>query len=153
MQKSWSILFGVVLVASLLLFIVAPFVGWWLPKSICSYGPGIYLLFYVILGVTAFFFVLTEAILVYNMWAFAHVPGRKSEYVHGNHKLEMFWTAVPGVLLLLQGIAEIIRCLICIRQGAWPARLHDVEETESIILQEQKIHAAERATPSGQKGT
>jgi TRAP-type mannitol/chloroaromatic compound transport system permease small subunit len=52
---------------------------------------------------------------------------------------------VTGVLLLLQGIAEIIRCIICIRQGVWPQRLHDVEETESIILQEQKIHAAERA--------
>ena len=54
---------------------------------------------------------------------------------------------------LLQGIAEIIRCIICIRLGAWPARLHDVEETESIILQEQKIHAAEHEQPqAGQKG-
>ena len=53
---------------------------------------------------------------------------------------------VTGVLLLLQGIAEIIRCIICIRHGAWPQRLHDVEETESIILQEQKIHAAEQAS-------
>ena len=59
---------------------------------------------------------------------------------------------VTGVLLLLQGIAEIIRCVICIRQGVWPQRLHDVEETESIILQEQKIHAAERAAQSAQKG-
>jgi cytochrome c oxidase subunit II len=106
-QKWWSVLFGAVLAACLLLFIVAPFVDWWLPRSICSYGPGIYLLFYVILAVTGFFFVLTEAILVYNLWAFAHVPGRKSEYTHGNHKLEMFWSAVPGVLLLLLGLSQI----------------------------------------------
>ena len=61
---------------------------------------------------------------------------------------------VTGVLLLLQGIAEIIRCVICIRVGAWPQRLHDVEETESIILQEQRIHAAEpgEQPQSGQKG-
>jgi TRAP-type mannitol/chloroaromatic compound transport system permease small subunit len=52
---------------------------------------------------------------------------------------------VTGVLLLLQGIAEIIRCIICIRDGYWPQRLHDVEEMESIILQEQRIHAAEHA--------
>jgi TRAP-type mannitol/chloroaromatic compound transport system permease small subunit len=58
---------------------------------------------------------------------------------------------VAGVLLLLQGIAEIIRCVICIRRGAWPQRLHDVEETESIILQEQKIHAQEQSG-SDQKG-
>jgi TRAP-type mannitol/chloroaromatic compound transport system permease small subunit len=45
---------------------------------------------------------------------------------------------VTGVLLLLQGIAEIIRCVLCIRRGSWPQRLHDVEETESVILHEQK---------------
>jgi TRAP-type mannitol/chloroaromatic compound transport system permease small subunit len=45
---------------------------------------------------------------------------------------------VTGGLLLLQGIAEIIRCIICIRQGYWPKRLHDVEELESVILHEQE---------------
>ena len=49
---------------------------------------------------------------------------------------------VTGVLLLLQGIAEIIRCVLCIRSGVWPARLHDVEETESVIIAEKK-HLAE----------
>ena len=37
---------------------------------------------------------------------------------------------LTGVFLLLQGIAEIIRCVLCIRLNAWPQRLHDVEETE-----------------------
>ena len=41
---------------------------------------------------------------------------------------------VTGVLLLLQGIAEVIRCIICIREGSWPQRLHDVEETESVVI-------------------
>jgi TRAP-type mannitol/chloroaromatic compound transport system permease small subunit len=50
---------------------------------------------------------------------------------------------VAGVCLLIQGIAEIIRCILCIKRGAWPRRLHDVEETESVILQEQRIHAGE----------
>jgi TRAP-type mannitol/chloroaromatic compound transport system permease small subunit len=43
---------------------------------------------------------------------------------------------VTGLLLFLQGIAETIRCVICIRDGAWPRRLHDVEETEIAILQQ-----------------
>lgn len=43
---------------------------------------------------------------------------------------------ITGSLLLLQGIAEIIRCVLCIREGAWPGRLHDVEETESVIIHE-----------------
>src|SRR5688572_25208124 len=58
---------------------------------------------------------------------------------------------VAGVLLLLQGIAEIIRCIICIRSGEWPKRLHDVEETESIIMQEQKLHGQQAELPA-QKG-
>ena len=45
---------------------------------------------------------------------------------------------LAGLLLTLQGIAEIIRCILCIRNGAWPDRLHDVEETESIIIQEKQ---------------
>jgi TRAP-type mannitol/chloroaromatic compound transport system permease small subunit len=57
---------------------------------------------------------------------------------------------VAGTLLLLQGFAEIVRCIMCIRTGVWPQRLHDVEETESIILQEQKIHAHD--SEPGRKG-
>jgi len=43
-----------------------------------------------------------------------------------------FKTFIPiaGALLLLQGIAEIVRCLIALRSGAWPVRLHDVEEVD-----------------------
>ena len=37
-------------------------------------------------------------------------------------------------LILIQCIAEIVRCVICLRQGAWPQRLHDVEELESAIM-------------------
>src|ERR687891_2507310 len=40
---------------------------------------------------------------------------------------------VTGILLLLQGVAEICRCILCIQTGVWPRRMHDVEETESII--------------------
>lgn len=48
---------------------------------------------------------------------------------------------ITGVFLLLQGIAEIIRCILCLRTGAWPQRLHDVEETESVIRHEQEYLA------------
>jgi TRAP-type mannitol/chloroaromatic compound transport system permease small subunit len=43
---------------------------------------------------------------------------------------------IAALLLLLQSFAEIARCLICLRNGAWPQRLHDVEEMESAILAE-----------------
>lgn len=43
---------------------------------------------------------------------------------------------VASFFLLLQGVAETIRCIQCLKVGAWPARLHDVEEMEKV-LQEQ----------------
>jgi hypothetical protein len=39
------------------------------------------------------------------------------------------------VLVMLQGLAEIVRCLVCLRTGAWPARLEDVEEIDVIDTQ------------------
>ena len=107
MRHFWGILFGVVLLAAFLLTAVAPFVGWWMPPSVASYSPHIDNLFYLILGVTAFFFVLTEAILVYNMVRWGHEPGRKAQFTHGNHRLEMLWTVVPGVILFLLAVLQI----------------------------------------------
>jgi TRAP-type mannitol/chloroaromatic compound transport system permease small subunit len=48
---------------------------------------------------------------------------------------------VSGVFLLLQGLAELTRCVICLRTGDWPRRLHDVEEMETVILHEHEFRA------------
>ncbi|MPZ59346.1 MAG: TRAP transporter small permease subunit [Rhizobiales bacterium] len=58
---------------------------------------------------------------------------------------------LTGVFLLIQGFAEIARCILCLRQGSWPQRLHDVEELESAILHEQE-YRREREAQSGGKG-
>lgn len=49
-------------------------------------------------------------------------------------------TLIPatGVLLLLQGIVEVIRCIACLRTGVWPQRLHDVEELDKVILEQHQ---------------
>ena len=48
-----------------------------------------------------------------------------------------FKTMIPigGALVMLQGLAEIVRCVIAIRNNAWPARLGDVEEIDVIDTQ------------------
>jgi TRAP-type mannitol/chloroaromatic compound transport system permease small subunit len=46
-------------------------------------------------------------------------------------------------LLALQGVAEVLRCLQCLRDGRWAPRLHDVEELEKQILEEHAKKAAE----------
>jgi cytochrome c oxidase subunit 2 len=109
-QRLWSLLFGAVLLTSFALFAAAPFMNWWLPTNIASFGGDVDFLYYVILFFTGFFFILTEVILVWIMWRFAHVPGRKSDYTHGNHRLEILWTIVPAAILLFIAFAQI---------GAW----------------------------------
>jgi len=46
---------------------------------------------------------------------------------------------VAGVLLVIQGIAQVCRCLICLRRGAWPAPPQDVEELEKMLLQRKSL--------------
>jgi TRAP-type mannitol/chloroaromatic compound transport system permease small subunit len=49
-----------------------------------------------------------------------------------------FKTILPlaGAFLLVQGVVEIIRCVICLRQGYWPTRIEDVEEVDVDKLKE-----------------
>jgi TRAP-type mannitol/chloroaromatic compound transport system permease small subunit len=49
-----------------------------------------------------------------------------------------FKTIIPlaGAVLLLQGFVEIIRCIICLRQGQWPSREEDVKEVDVEELKE-----------------
>ncbi|TMG85422.1 MAG: TRAP transporter small permease subunit [Betaproteobacteria bacterium] len=49
-----------------------------------------------------------------------------------------FKTVIPvaGALILMQGIVEIIRCIICIKEGAWPSREADVQEVDVDKLKE-----------------
>ena len=56
---------------------------------------------------------------------------------------------VVGVLMVMQGVVEVVRCIQCIRTGEWPQRLHDVEETESIIIMEQKNKEQDASGPRG----
>jgi TRAP-type mannitol/chloroaromatic compound transport system permease small subunit len=45
---------------------------------------------------------------------------------------------IAGALVMLQGVAEIVRCIECLRTGAWSPRLSDVEEIDVIDTQLSK---------------
>ena len=49
-----------------------------------------------------------------------------------------FKAVIPlaGAILLLQGVVEIVRCIICIREGDWPSREADVQEVDVDKLKE-----------------
>ena len=57
------------------------------------------------------------------------------------------------MVLLLQGIADTLRCILCLKSGAWPARLHDVEEMETILTEQHQRELAEqqRSQAAGQE--
>jgi len=46
-----------------------------------------------------------------------------------------FVIPVAGTIVMLQGIAEIIRCVVCLRTGHWPERLKDAEEMDVVAEQ------------------
>jgi TRAP-type mannitol/chloroaromatic compound transport system permease small subunit len=48
--------------------------------------------------------------------------------------------SLAGAVLLLQGLVEIARCVICIREGQWPSREQDVEEVDVDKLKAM-VHA------------
>jgi cytochrome c oxidase subunit 2 len=106
-QKLWAVFFGVVLAAIFALCAIAPFVGWWLPQNVSSYGGDVDNLFYIILAFTGVAFVLTEVLLVWFMWRYTHSPQRKAAFVHGNHRLEMVWTVATALILLYIAFAQV----------------------------------------------
>ncbi len=84
---------------------------------------------------------------VYSGWQFFNLSwlmNERSSFSPAGPPIWPFKGLIPivGVLMILQGLAEVIRCVICIRTGTWPQRLHDVEELEKIVL--EQAQAAKR---------
>ncbi len=44
-----------------------------------------------------------------------------------------------GILLFIQGIAQIMRCILCIREGRWRHVDDDVEETEDLLIKQHVV--------------
>src|SRR4029434_1939619 len=63
--------------------------------------------------------------------------GERSTVTAEGPPIYYFKTVIPiaGAFVMLQGLAEIVRCIECLRTGAWPVRLEDVEEIDVIDTQ------------------
>ncbi len=86
------------------------------------------------------FFLPGIAALAYAGWDYAVDSWRINE--HSNITADgppvyqfKFMIPLAGVLLLMQGVAEITRCVVCLQTGAWPSRLKDVSEID--VVEEQ----------------
>jgi len=90
------------------------------------------------------FFLPGIAALSYAGWDFAHASWVINEHVNdtaNGPSVYEFKTVIPiaGTLVLFQGLAEIVRCVVCLRTGQWPERLKDAEEID--VVEEQLAHS------------
>jgi TRAP-type mannitol/chloroaromatic compound transport system permease small subunit len=90
------------------------------------------------------FFFPGIAALVYAGWDYASYSWHIRE--HSNVTADgppvyQFKSVIPvaGALVMLQGIAEVVRCVVCLKTGAWPSRLKDVAEID--VVEEQLAHS------------
>ena len=86
------------------------------------------------------FFLPGIAALVYAGWDYADTAWKIREHssiTADGPPIYHFKTFIPiaGALVMLQGVAEIVRCVVCIKTGVWPQRLKDAEEIDVIEQQ------------------
>lgn len=103
----------------------------WTPPTQAKVDLVLYFLFYFP-GILA---------LIYSGWNYFYLSYLLNEHSSFSPEGPVIWPfkaliPITGVMMLLQGVVEVVRCVICIRTGDWPQRLHDVEEMEKIILEE-----------------
>ena len=87
--------------------------------------------------------------LMYAGWGYGHESWRIQEVSVNSPAGVPIWQLkllIPfaAFFLTLQGIAEVLRCVLCLRDGQWPPRLHDVEELEVAVAQQHAGGQAHR---------
>ena len=73
----------------------------WLPEDVSTYGQEIDSLFYLIYYITAAAFILVTVLMVVFLIRYREQPGRRATYSHGNTTLEIIWTIIPAVILIV----------------------------------------------------
>ncbi|HXV44460.1 MAG TPA: cytochrome c oxidase subunit II [Anaerolineae bacterium] len=96
-------------------------------ENISTFGAEVDALYFVVLIVTGVAFFLVEGILIYFLIRYRHREGNRAMYTHGNRRVEILWTIVPGILLF--GLAVY-------QYGAWTQIKIDLpDESEAVVMQ------------------
>ena len=90
------------------------------------------------------FFIPGIAALIYAGWGFAADSWRIAEHstvTSNGPPVYHFKSMIPlaGAFVMLQGVAEIVRAIVCLKTGEWPSRLKDVAEID--VVEEQLAHS------------
>ena len=105
--------------------------GFFPPRLQAGLDLTLYLLFFIP-GVVAFVWA------GYNYAAESWAISESSNVTADGPPVYPFKTVIPvaGAFILMQGIVEIIRCVICLKEGEWPSRAQDVQEVDVDKLKE-----------------
>ena len=91
----------------------------------------------------AVFFLPGVAALTWSGWTYAGESLAIREHTFNATPLPVypFKYIIPlaGALVLMQGLSEMLRCVVCLRTGAWTERLKDAEEIDVV---EQQLSAS-----------
>jgi TRAP-type mannitol/chloroaromatic compound transport system permease small subunit len=103
-----------------------------------------------------FFFPAIMAFMIsgFHFFELSWMQNERSSVSPGGPIIWPFKFLIPfvGLLLLLQGLVEVVRCVQCIRNGDWSPRLSDVEELEKQILAAAAEKGAEALAAEMAKG-
>jgi TRAP-type mannitol/chloroaromatic compound transport system permease small subunit len=106
----------------------------WSPRTQAIVDLALYILFFYP-GIIA---------LAWSGWEFAELSRARAEVSNQSPIRVIIWPfkyviPIAAFLMLMQGVVETIRCIIALRNNAWPERLSDVEETETKLAKEEQF--------------
>ena len=73
----------------------------WLPENVSTFGGQIDHIFYIIYYITGAVFIFVTVLMVAFLVMYRHKEGRKAVYSHGNTALEITWTVIPALILVV----------------------------------------------------
>jgi cytochrome c oxidase subunit II len=79
----------------------------WLPEDVSTFGHEIDSLFYLIYYITGVAFILVTALMILFLVIYRQREGRRATYSHGNTALEIVWTIVPAVILIVLSFMSV----------------------------------------------
>jgi TRAP-type mannitol/chloroaromatic compound transport system permease small subunit len=102
----------------------------WTPRTQAKWDLVLFILFFFP-GMLAF---------IYSGYGFAKLAWLMGERSSASPNGPIIWPfkwliPIVGVMMVTQGVVEVIRCMQCIKTGEWPSRLHDVEELDKVMLE------------------
>ena len=79
----------------------------WLPENVSTYGRQIDFMYELIYWITAVTFMLVAVAMLTFIVKYRHREGRRAIYTHGNTALEIVWTIVPALILVVLTILSV----------------------------------------------